>query len=165
MSTEKTEIAHLYTSCYQKMFTMARQMLKDEKEAEDVVSDVFARLADGSITLPSDRPQSYLMVATRNNCLDRIRKLTLRDRIERRLSFSEPGLVSVESEQERIAEMIDFAERTFPKQTWRVFQLRFDEGLLYREIAERMGISETAVYKHLAQALRQLKETFNPTRR
>ena len=67
MSTEKTEIAHLYTGCYQKMFTMARQMLKDEKEAEDVVSDVFARLADGSITLPSDRPQSYLMVATRNN--------------------------------------------------------------------------------------------------
>lgn len=79
MSTEKTEIAHLYTGCYQKMFTMARQMLKDEKEAEDVVSDVFARLADGSITLPSDRPQSYLIVATRNNCLDHIRRLTLRD--------------------------------------------------------------------------------------
>ena len=165
MSTEKTKIAHLYTGCYQQMFTMARQMLKDEKEAEDVVSDIFARLADSSITLPSDHPENYLMVAARNNCLDRIRRLTLRERMERRLSLSEPGPVLVESEQERIAEMIDYAERTFPRQTWRVFQLRFDEGLLYREIAERMGISETAVYKHLAQALRQLKETFNPTRR
>jgi len=73
--------------------------------------------------------------------------------------------LSVENEQERIAEIIDYAERTFSKQTWRVFQLRFDEGLQYREIAERLGISETAVYKHLAQALRQLKETFNPTRK
>ena len=165
MSTEKTQITHLYTGCYQQMFTMARQMLKDEKEAEDVVSDIFARLADGSITPPSDHPENYLMVAARNNCLDRIRRLTLRERMERRLSLSEPGPVLVESEQERIAEIIDYAERTFPRQTWRVFQLRFNEGLLYREIAERMGISETAVYKHLAQALRQLKETFNPTRR
>lgn len=165
MSTEKTEIAHLYTGCYQQMFTMARHILKDDEEAEDAVSDVFARLADGSIVLPPERPESYLLVATHNNCLDRIRRLTLRERIERRLSLSAPSPLSVENEQERIAEIIDYAERTFSKQTWRVFQLRFDEGLQYREIAERLGISETAVYKHLAQALRQLKETFNPTRK
>ena len=59
--------------------------------------------------------------------------------------------------------MIDYAEMTFPKQTWRVFQLRFDEELLYREIAEELGISETSVYKHLAKALERLKEKFNPT--
>ncbi len=58
--------------------------------------------------------------------------------------------------------MIDYAERALPKQTWRVFQLRFDEGLRYREIAERLSISERAVYKHLARALNQLKEKFNP---
>ena len=62
-------------------------------------------------------------------------------------------------------EMIDFAERTFTKQTWRVFQLRFDEGLRYKEIAERLSISETAVYKHLAEALKKLKEKYNPTKR
>ncbi len=71
----------------------------------------------------------------------------------------------MESGLERITEMIDYAEKNFPKPTWRVFQLRFDEGLLYREIAERLGISETTVYKHLANALKQLKKTFNPTRR
>ena len=32
------------------------------------------------------------------------------------------------------------------------------------EIAERLGISEVAVYKHLADALRKLKEKYNPTR-
>ena len=61
--------------------------------------------------------------------------------------------------------MIAYAEQNFPKQTWCVFQLRFDEGLLYREIAERLGISEVAVYKHLAEALKRLKEKYNPTRR
>ena len=72
---------------------------------------------------------------------------------------------SLDTEQNRAAEMIDYAEKNLSRQTWRVFQLRFDEGLLYREIAKRMGISEVAVYKHLAEALQKLKENFNPTRR
>lgn len=165
MSAEKTEIEQLYTSNYQRLLTIARLMLKDEKEAEDIVSDLFARLADGSITLPSERPESYLLVATRNNCVDRIRRLTLREKMERQLSLSDPNPLYMESGLERITEMIDYAEKNFPKPTWRVFQLRFDEGLLYREIAERLGISETTVYKHLANALKQLKKTFNPTRR
>ena len=163
MSIQKTEIEQLYTDSYQRMLTMAKLMLKDEKEAEDVVSDLFAKLAEGAITLPSERPESYLLTATRNNCLDRIRRLSLRERMERRLSLSEPGASSENGDQPRLTEMIDYAEMTFPNQTWRVFQLRFDEGLLYREIAEELGISETSVYKHLAKALERLKEKFNPT--
>ena len=163
MSAEKTEIERLYIACYQRMLTMAKQMLKDEEEAEDVVSDVFARLADNSVVLPLDNPESYLLTATRNNCLNRIRKLTLRERMERRLTLAELGQPSEESDGQRLTEMIDYAERTFTKQTWRVFQLRFDEGLLYREIAEELGISEISVYKHLAKALEQLKKKYNPT--
>ena len=32
----------------------------------------------------------------------------------------------------------------------------------HREIAEQLGISEAAVYKHLAQGIRRLKARFNP---
>ena len=163
MTVEKTEIGQLYTSCYQRMLTMAKLMLKDEKEAEDVVSDLFVKLADGAFALPSERPESYLLTAIRNNCLDRIRRLSLRERMERRLSLSEPGLSPEDGDMQRLTEMIDYAEMTFPRQTWRVFQLRYDEGLLYREIAEELGISETSVYKHLAKALERLKEKYNPT--
>ena len=160
-----TDIEQLYKDCYQRMLTVARQMLKNDDEASDTVSDVFARLADGSLMLPAERPESYLMVTVRHLCLDRIRLMTIHERMERRLSLIADDPTSEEKERERVAEMIDYAKRTFPKQTWRVFQLRFDEGLLYREIAERLGISEVSVYKHLAEALRQLKEKFNPTRR
>lgn len=160
-----TDIEQLYKDCYQRMLTVARQMLKNDDEASDTVSDVFARLADGSLMLPAERPESYLTVTVRHLCLDRIRLMTIHERMERRLSLTDDDPTSEEKERERVAEMIDYAKKTFPKQTWRVFQLRFDEGLLYREIAERLGISEVSVYKHLAEALRQLKEKFNPTRR
>lgn len=147
------------------MLTVARRMLNDDDDASDAVSDVFAKLVDGSLTLPEDHPESYLLVSVRNLCIDRIHKMTIHERVERKLTLSQPSLISVESDMEKAEEMINYAERTFPKQMWRVFQLRFDEGLLYREIAERLGISEVSVYKHLAEALKRLKEKYNPTRR
>ena len=165
MSAQKEEIEQLYISSHQRLLNMARLMLKDDDDAQDAVSDVFARLADGSMNLPTDHPVRYLTATVRNLCLDRIRKMTLRERIARRTSLMETEPTSLDTEQNRAAEMIDYAEKNLSRQTWRVFQLRFDEGLLYREIAERLGISEVAVYKHLAEALKKLKENFNPTRR
>lgn len=165
MNVEKRELEQQYIDSYQRMLTVARLILKNEDEASDAVSDVFARLADGSMVLPEENPERYLMATIRNLCITRIRRMTLHERIERRLSLSEPTQASMASEREIAIEMIDYAEKTFTKQTWRIFQLRFDEGLLYREIAEQLGISEVTVYKHLAEALKKLKEKFNPTRR
>ena len=163
--TGKTIIEQLFIGCRQRMLAIARLMLKNDDDANDAVSDVFFKLTEGSLRVPADHPENYLMATVRNLCLDRIRLMTLHERLERRITLSDNDQAYGESEQERIAEMIDYAERTFSKQTWRVFQLRFDEGLLYREIAERLGISEVAVYKHLAEALKKLKEKYNPTRR
>ena len=43
---------------------------------------------------------------------------------------------------------------------WReIILLHFAEGLTYREIAERMDVSETTIYKHLHSALNQLRQT------
>ena len=165
MRLEKKDIEQLYKDCYPRLLIVARRMLKDDDEANDTVSDVFTRLADGSLKLPEERPESYLMVIVRNLCIDRIHRMTIRERVERNLTLSQPSMVTVETDLVRAEEMIAYAEQSFPKQMWRVFQLRFDEGLLYREIAERLGISEVAVYKHLAEALKRLKEKYNPTRR
>ena len=101
MSDGKIEIERLYIGNHQRLLHVARAMLKDEDEAGDAVSDVFAKLADGSLVLPVEHPESYLYVTMRNLCLDRIRKMTIRERIERRLTFTEPNLTPVEAEQER----------------------------------------------------------------
>ena len=162
MSIKKTEIEELYIGSYQRLLTKARQMLKDDDDAPDAVSDVFAKIAESSLKLPKGHEESYLMATIRNLCIDRIHRLTLREKVERRLTLSDPCMTAIDSERERITEMIDYAERALPKQTWCVFQLRFDEGLRYQEIAERLGISERVVYKHLAKSLTKLKEKYNP---
>ncbi|MBR1388360.1 MAG: sigma-70 family RNA polymerase sigma factor [Prevotella sp.] len=163
--SDREETERLYRQQVGRMQQLASILLGEEEEARDAVSDVFARLVDGTLHLPKEKPESYLLVSLRNLCLDRIRHLSVKERMKRQLTMSTPSLTPVETEQELAAEIITYAEQTMTAQTWRVFQLRFDEGLSVSETSKQLGISEGAVYKHLAKALRQLREHFNPKRR
>ena len=49
--------------------------------------------------------------------------------------------------------------KLFPPICREIIMLHFAEGLTFREIAERMGVSETTIYKHLRGALNQLRQT------
>ena len=158
LDKERTE--QLFQQCYNRLLQLAEHYLNDEEEARDAVSDVFARIAGGTLQLPQDKPESYLLVCVRNECFSHIRKLSVRERLKRNLTMDTESVTSVETEEERLQELMAYAEQTLTPQTWHVFLLRFDEGLKYREIAKRLSISEFAVYKHLAQALRQLRNNF-----
>lgn len=159
---DREDTERLYRQHAEQMHQLAVSLLHDEEEARDAVSDIFERLAQGTLRLPPEKPESYLYVCLRNFCLDQIRKLSVRERLERHLSMEPPGTTESGSEQKLLEEMMTYAEEAMTPQTWRVFQLRFDDGLSYRHISEQLGISQVAVYKHLAQALRMLRQQFNP---
>jgi len=65
MTAEKKEIEQIYISHHQRLQAYARLLLKDDVEAQDAVSDVFARLAEGAINLPAEHPERYLTVTVR----------------------------------------------------------------------------------------------------
>lgn len=159
---DRNESERLFRMNYEQMRALALSLLHDDDEARDTVSDIFTRLVEGTLHLPLQKPEAYLMVAVRNHCLDCIRRLTLREKIRRHLTLSTSSLTPVETERQQTEEMMAYAEEKLTPQTWRVFQMRFGEEMSYQEIATTLGISEGAVYKHLAQALRQLREHFNP---
>ena len=46
MDIESTGIERLFIANHQRLYAVARQMLKDDAEAGDAVSDVFAKLAE-----------------------------------------------------------------------------------------------------------------------
>lgn len=162
---EKEETERLFQNCFDKLLQLAIRYLKDEEEAKDIVSGIYVRIADGSIKLPQENPEGYLMVCVRNQCMDCIRKLSLKERLQRHLTMNTERIYSLETEEDKLQELMTYAEQTLASQTWNVFLLRFQKGLKYREIATQLSISEITVYKHLAQALRQLRNHFkNETR-
>jgi len=163
--TESGTTERLFRQQSAKMTEVATLLLGDEDDAQDVVSDIFVRLVDGKLQLPKEKPESYLLVCVRNRCFDRLRHLSVRQRMKRMLTMNGPSLIPVETELELAGEVMTYAREQLAPLAWEVFRLRFDEELSYREISLQLHVSEVTVYKHLAQALRQLRQRFNPVKR
>ena len=165
MSKEET-IEHLFRMHYGAMFRLAVAMLHDSDEAKDAVSEVFARLFRDNTHLPKKGTGAYLLVSVRNQCLDIIRQKQLRERVNKLLTTeTEPDLSHVQHQTDRYMALLAFADSKLTSQTRTVFRLRFDQRLSYKAIAEQTGISEATVYKHLAQAIKKMKEQFNPNQK
>lgn len=154
------DIKQLYEQHRTAMLRLALRLLGDEEESRDVVSDVFAHLAE------EQRAQShaYLFTAVRNRCLNLLRHKRLSERVHRLLPIGEDVSEELQTAEptDEMEAMLQFIETELTPQTREVVQLRFRERKSYREIAEQLGISEAAVYKHLAQGIRKLKARFNP---
>ncbi len=167
---DKETIELLFRRHYPRMYRLARVLLKDDAAGKDVVSDVFADVLDGKAKACTE---SYLLVCVRNKCLNLLSRQKMRDRVHRLLQAdASPTIAPAEATASVMGEMAREADRreailaymdaALTPQTRKVLDLRFHQKLKYREIATELGISEVAVYKHLAQGIKQLKERFNP---
>ena len=159
----KETIRRLFEEHYDRMYLLARVMLHDDEESRDAVSDVFAKIADGSISVKADTAKSFLLTCVRNKCLKTIRAKQVRQRASRLLQMDETvEMVPMEKQTDRLTEVLEFSERELTPQTLRVFRMRYQQRKTYAEIATVLDISEAAVYKHIAQALNKIKQHFNP---
>ena len=154
---ERIEIQRLFKQHYAKMYRMARTILYDEQESEDVVSDIFEDLLHGQTVLMPETEVCYLLISVRNRCLKRLRQTS--STIDGS-GYTEPTDDS-DVEDERLADIDEFVTCRMTEQEQRIFRLRFTEGCSYEEIATAEGISRVAVWKHLSHALNLIRNHFN----
>ncbi len=170
MQTDKETIEQLFRQHYLRMYQLARVLLKDDAASKDVVSEVFADVLDGNVALRPDSTGSYLLVCVRNKCLNLLSRQKMQDRVHHLLQAEvSPSIAPMESvttvmekEEKKIEAIQAYMDEQLTPQTSRVLKLRFRQKMTYREIATELGISEVAVYKHLAQGIKKLKQQFNP---
>lgn len=157
---EKNEIQRLFKQHYAKMYRVARTLLYDEQESEDVVSDIFESLLRGRTVLMPGTEEHYLLTSVRNQCFKRLRHMSnpLDDS-----GFVEP-IDDSGADDERLTDIDEFVACHLSEQEQRIFRLRFSEGCSYKEIAAAESISRVAVWKHLSHALNQIKNRFNPNK-
>ena len=159
----KEDIKRIFMEHYDRMYLLARMLLHDDEESRDVVSDVFAVIAEGSVEVLPDTAGSYLLTCVRNKCLKRLRAMQVRQRASQLLRVDDVvEMTPIEAQADRLTQVLDYSEQSLTPQTHRVFQLRYGQRKSYAEIASVLSISETAVYKHLAQALNKIRKHFNP---
>ena len=157
--TNKEEIEQLFLANFRGLHKLACSILGDSEDARDVVSGVFVALLDGKITLPEGKREAYLLSCVRNRCLDAVRHLGVKEKMMRHIALTTPDSTTAQEEarEYRLEIILDCVEKELTPAERRVFELRFGTGLKYREIAERLDISETAVYRNLTRALTKIK--------
>ncbi len=142
------------------MYRLAVALLHDDDLARDIVHDVFVSLLD--VTRDTLISEGYLLRAVRNRCLNHIRDCEIHQRIANRYFLENDEYESEEwPDEETIARIYSLIRSEISPQARRVMELRFSEGLPFSRIAASMGISETAVYRHLSHALTIIRKKLN----
>ena len=152
------------------MIHLARVLLGDDGEAEDVVQDIFLRIADSDILRPEGlsvarippKNDSYLLIAVRNACLNKIRQMQLHERMKNLLPIEdETDLQPIDRQLEQLEDISTFVDEQLEEPHRSIFHLRFDEDLTIAEIARRLGLNPNTAYKYLALSIQKIRSHFN----
>ncbi len=138
------------------MLRFAKSILRNEADAQDVVSKVSERLWREREKLDTQRSAStFAMTSVRNGCYDH-------SRYRQRRHFEEPSetLTANEpsSESRDTIELVRFAMGQLPEKQQEVLHLKDIEGYSTHEIAQIVNIEESNVRMTLSRARKALKE-------
>lgn len=160
MTQRERQVEQLFKLHYRAMYKLASILLHDDDESKDIVHDVFAQLLAQQVELQEATAQSYLLLSVRNRCMNVIRNHKIHQQVHRYLlSTSDLEDTSPEDFEHEIEVLKVGVNELFPPICREVIHLHFTEGLSFREIAVRLDVSETTIYKHLRNALNQLRQT------
>ncbi|MDD6894634.1 MAG: sigma-70 family RNA polymerase sigma factor [Prevotellaceae bacterium] len=165
---EHGKFEQFFRANYQKAYYLALRLLHDEEASRDVVSDSFEKVL-GKMEeeqLNVNNPESYLLMVVRNMALEYLRRQQLHNRYAKmeihHLERNSPDEQTVMEREQKMAELTKAIEKLTP-QTQRIVNLCYVERKKYREVAAELDISESAVKKHIMQALSFLRQKFKNT--
>ena len=158
LAERKQFIEQLFRRNYSKMIHLASVLLGDDEEAEDLVQDVFLRVADSDIPPKND---NCLPTAVRNACLNRIRQMHLHDKVKRLMPIEDDSSQHpIDKRLERLDDIATYVDEQLEEPHRSIFHLRFDEDLTISEIARRLGLNPNTAYKYLMQSIQQIRHHF-----
>ena len=156
--TDKRKLESLFRQHYRQMYRLANILLHDDAESKDVVHDIFAKLLVDSGNLSEETAGTYLLTCVRNRCLNVIRSRKIQERVGRLYLLDlDTTVLQTDRFNEELKALNRGIDSLEPPVCKEIILQHFQEGYTFREIAHRLGVSETTVYKHLNRALSQLR--------
>lgn len=161
--TDKATLKQFFIQYYNEMNHLARTLLYDDEEAEDVVEDVFLRLMEQTVEVSPDKIRSYLLRSVHNGCMNRIRQKSVREQFQNlyctETLAGERYAADVRLNYENVC---DLADRCLTEPHLSIFRLRFEESMKLKEIASELDMNLKTVYKYLSQAIQTLQNHYRP---
>ena len=147
---------------YAPLTSFFRKRTRNAQEVQDLVQQVFLRLAQHGTLDAVRNAEGYLFQTASNTLKDHFRNTSVRDRFmaEKRAQIQDEDSSGFSSERVLLAregtELLTQALRELPERTRDILMLRCFEGLKYGEIARLQGLSVRSIEKHLQRAIAHL---------
>jgi RNA polymerase sigma-70 factor (ECF subfamily) len=144
--------------------------LGSREDAEDLTQEVFVRFAQQKSEQPISNVEAYLFRIAANLLRDRFRR-NRTHHVQSHFPIDEcmseqlgeaPSEERVYEEQEQLRAFLQ-ALKELPPRCRAVFLLQRYEGMSYSAVAQRLGVSVSAVEKHMMKALLHLDARLDRT--
>ena len=159
----------LFNEYYSRFIRFAIGYVKDEATAEDFVSEAFTVYWENRETLlPNTNPPAYVLTIVRNKCLNYLKHQQIHQRVADELSDYTEWLLQIRIAtleacdpdylfSEEIQEIVDNTLKKLPLKTRQIFSLSREQGLTYKEIAEKTQLNQKTIEFHVSKALSLLR--------
>lgn len=156
----------LYDRLSPRLFGLMRQMMHDEKEAEDVLQDGFVQLWDRASSFDPARSKAitWASMIFRNKAIDRMRALGRRGRLmeaaaleSATLDASQIGADEEVQASER-SEIVRAALSELPAEQRRLIELAFLKGLTHHVISDSLDMPLGTVKTNIRRGLLRLRD-------
>ena len=156
VATRPDALRELYLAEYQRLVGLARLLVRDAGDAEDVVQDVFARTWARRRHVRDD-PLAYVHRAVVNQSRSRLRRhrtaAAHRPEPPAHVESAETGALRAGDSRA----LVDSVRR-LPQRQRECVVLRFYADLTVPQIASRLGLAEGSVKSHLHRAMAALAQ-------
>ncbi|MCX2451592.1 sigma-70 family RNA polymerase sigma factor [Pedobacter sp. PLR] len=156
--------AEIYERFFGLLYKHAFNRFRDQEQAKDVVHELFEDLWLKREVMTIDRNLSnYLYTATRNKIL----KIIAHQNVVTAYAAKQvvtilpgEGLTDHRVRERQLAELIEKEVQSLPPKMKVAFELSRKHNYTYKEIAEKMDITEQSVRSHVKNALKILRVKF-----
>jgi RNA polymerase sigma-70 factor (ECF subfamily) len=155
-------LAEIYRRHGGAVYALARRVLNDVTDAEEVVQEVFLRLWNAPEKFDHERGslRSYLLAQCHGRAVDLLRADSSRRRREER-EARQTAEMGYDLEHQvwdlAVAERVQAAVSTLPVEERKAIELAYFGGRTYREVAVALGEPEGTVKSRIRSGLRRLR--------
>lgn len=152
---------NLFHRYYKHLCVFSSGIIRDDAAAEEIVQDFFVKLWEkrNQITIETS-VKHYFFRSVKNLCLNHIQHNKIKLRYSQKMMTESDQQVTAEDHEAdfELYEKIEESIGSLPEKRREIFRLSREEGLKYREIAERLNISVKTVEAQMGLAIKTLRE-------
>lgn len=156
----------IYYNYAERVYYFAVRYLKNSLDTEELVQEVFTKIWENRGRINVELSFSgYLLTTTKNTIFNEYRKKVNHEAYcNYILNYIQKNTQNVEDEvvYNDLMELLNRTIAELPPKRQEIFKLSRFQGLAYKEISERLSISEKTIETHIRLALRDIKSVFEP---